>query len=141
MAAVRVEIRVDDRIRYAHVVESVELVRHGGRLTLTAVEEGSGDAVEGLSGTVVDGVIPVSLSFAGVADALVSEVGEDGPPPPSAGAPDGDDESAEPTDQVIERVHTGDREPPKVARRGRTRKPAETSDGADDDDDGEAAGE
>lgn len=139
MAAVRVEIRVDDRIRYAHVVESVELVRHGGLLTLTAVEEGSGGAVEGLSGTVVDGVIPVSLS-AGVADALVSEVGEDGPPPPSAGAPDGDDEAAEPTDQVIERVHTGDREPSKVARRGRTRKPAETSDGADDDD-GEAAGE
>lgn len=136
---VRVEVRIDDRIRYAHVVKSAAFERTDGLVTLTLVED---DAVDGPTGTVIDGAINLGAETVGpvveaegvvpgegtegVVGGEYSELASDGPPPPSPGAPDGHDEPTEPAVQVLERVHTGDREPVESAkeRRARTRKAA-----------------
>lgn len=83
---VMLEIRIADRICYAQPVGECNLHREDGHVVLTAVEQGA-------------------AAVASTENPLL-------PPPPSPGAPDGHDETNPGTDPgVLERVHTGDRDP------------------------------
>ncbi len=82
------EIRLDDRVVYLQDTSTVKMSREDGQLTLTASENGFQGATggpEAPTGT------PLVL------------------PAPAPGAPDGDDEPTEPSEPVIEHVHSGDR--------------------------------
>lgn len=118
----RLEISDNGRVIYAQDVESYSLEFDSAQLTLTATHNIPRDPSAPV--VTVDGGPPLDLTTVitstppgpgiqlGDLDSLI-------PPPQSAGAPDGDDE---PTVHVIERVHTGDRDPTAEATTRRRRK-------------------
>lgn len=127
----RLEISVDGRIIYCHDVEEYSLEFDRSDLTLAAKHDLPRDpslpTVTVNDGPPIDPATVISSVAPGEGIQL-------DPPPLTPGAPDGHDEDTEPADEVIETVHTGDRDPEAEEaaakeRRHRGRKPADTVEG------------
>lgn len=115
----KLEIRIDDRIIYAQTVTAYSVEYGSADLMLTAKHNlPPNPAVDAATGT------PIPGSDETLVQSSVLTIPDNPllPPAPSPGAPDGDDEQGEPADPVLQRVHTGDRDPEAEEQSARTRR-------------------